>query len=102
LTSRIGTAVAAGVLAVGILVGAAGTIVVRDATTPDFADHMGDMSAQAGPMGSMAGMMSMMGNADMAGMMSMMGSGSAMGPGASMTPNEHASHHLTPTPEATR
>ena len=96
MTTRIGAAIAAGSLAVGILVGAAGTIVVRDATTTDLADHMRDMSASAGSMGSMAEMMSMMGGGDMAGMMSM------MGPNASMTPGDHGSHHATPSPEATR
>ena len=90
MTTRIGAAIAAGFLAVGILVGAAGTIVVRDATTTDFADHMRDMSASAGSMGSMAGMMSMM------------GSGSPMGSDAWMTPGEHESHHAIPSPEATR
>jgi hypothetical protein len=82
MTTRIGAAIAAGFLAIGILVGAAGTIVVRDATTPD---HMGDM----------AGMASMMGDGGMAGMMSMT-------PGASVTPDEHGSHHETPSPETTR
>ena len=90
MTTRIGAAVAAGFLAVGILVGAAGTIVVRDATTTDFADHMRGMSASAGSMGSMAGMMSMM------------GSGSPMSPDAWMTPGEHESHHAIPSPDATR
>lgn len=102
MTTRIGAAVAAGFLAIGILVGAAGTIVVRDATTTDFAAHMADMSASSGSMGSMAGMMSMMRAGDMAGMMSMMGSGSPMSPDASMTPGEHESHHAMPSPEATR
>ncbi len=102
MTTRVGAAVAAGFLAVGILVGAAGTIVVRDATTTDLADHMRDMSASAGSMGSMAGMMSMMGAGDMARMMSMMGAGLPMSPDASMTPGDHESHHATPSPDATR
>lgn len=102
MTTRIGAAIAAGLLAVGILVGAAGAIVVRDATTTDFADHVRDMSASTGDAGSMAGMMSMMGAGDMAGMMSMMGSGSPMSPDASMSPGEHRSHHAAPSPEATR
>jgi hypothetical protein len=102
MTTRIGAAIAAGFLSLGILVGAAGTIVVRDATRTDMADHMGDMSASAGSMGSMAGMMSMMGEADMAGMMSMMGSRSPVSPDASMAPGEHESHHAMPSPEATR
>jgi hypothetical protein len=98
MTPRIGAAVAAGFLAVGILVGAAGTIVVRDATTTDLADHMRDMTASAGSMGSMAVMMSMMGAGDMAGMMG----GSGMGPIPWMTPGDHWSHHATPSPETTR
>jgi hypothetical protein len=98
MTTRIGAAIAAGFLALGILVGAAGTIVVRDATSTDMGDHMRDMSASAGSMGNMAGMMSMMGG-DMSGMM---GGGSPMGPDASMSPGEHESHHATPSPEATR
>ncbi len=102
MTTRIGAAVAACFLALGILVGAAGTIVVRDATSTDIADHMRDMTASAGSMGSMAGMMSMMGGGDMAGMMSMMGSGSPMSPDASMTPGEHGSHHAMPSPAVTR
>lgn len=98
MTTRIGAAIAAGFLALGILVGAAGTIVVRDVTAPGMADHLRDMSASAGSMGSMAGMMSMMGG-DMSGMM---GAGSPVGPDASMAPGEHESHHATSTPEATR
>jgi hypothetical protein len=98
MTPRIGAAIAAGFLVLGILVGAAGTIVVRDATTTDFADHMRDMTASAGAMGSMAGLTSMMGGGDMAGMMG----GSLMGPNASMTPGDHGSHHAQPSPEATR
>jgi hypothetical protein len=98
MTTRIGAAAAAGLLVLGILVGVAGTIVVRDATTTDLADHMRDMSASAGSMGDMAGMMSMMGARDMAGMMG----GSLMGPNASMTPGDHGSHHATPSAEPTR
>lgn len=88
MTTTTRAAAAAGLLAIGILVGAAGTIVARDATSTD---HMRDLS----------GMMSMMGAGDMSGMMSMMG-GSAMGPKASMTRGDHESHHATPSPEATR
>jgi hypothetical protein len=102
MTTRIGAAIAACFLALGILVGAAGTIVVRDATRTDVAAHMGDMSASAGSMGSMAGMMSMMGAGDVAGMMSMMGAGFPMPPDGSMEPGEHESHHAMPSPAATR
>ena len=76
MTTRIGAAFAAGFLAIGILIGAAGTIVLRDATTTDLADHMRDMTGMMG--------------------------GSPMGPNASMTPGDPQSHHATPSPEATR
>lgn len=80
MTTRIGAAIAAGFLAIGILVGAAGAIVIRGATT---SDHMADIGS----------MMPMMG----AGQMSqMMGSGSPIGP------QQHEWHHPTPSPEATR
>ncbi len=97
MTTRIGAAIAAGFLAIGILVGAAGTIVIRDATA---SDHMADMAE-------MAGMMSMMGGGHMGDMMSMMGGlpmgpGSSIAPGASMMPDQHESHHGAPSPEATR
>ena len=88
MTTRIGAAVAAGFFAIGLLVGAAGTIVVRDATTTDPADHMGAMT----------GMMSMMGAGNMPGMMG----GSPMTPSASMRPADHESHHALPSPEASR
>lgn len=102
MTIRVGAAVAAGFLALGIVVGAAGTIVVVDATGTDFDAHMGAMKESSGSMGSMAGMMSMMDAGDMAGMMSMMGSNSQMRPDASMAPGEHGSHHAISSPEATR
>jgi len=102
MTTRIDASVAAGFLAVGILVGAAGTIVVGEAARTDLAEHMRDMTASADAMGDMAGMMSMMGGGDMAGMMSMMGGGSPMNPGAWMSPGDHQSHHAMPSPEATR
>jgi len=92
-TRRIG-GIAAAVFVLGILTGAAGTIVVRDATTPEtnlaavMADHMAT-----------AGTASMMGSgAMMSG--SMMGSGSSFGPGmmsgpgASFMPGSlHEQHH---------
>lgn len=111
MTPRFGAAIAAGVLAVGILVGAAGTIVVRDATSPGLADHMRGMTAAADSMGHMAGMLSTMGGghrAEMSSMMSMMGAGSSMMPDASMdpwastSPEDHLQHHASPSPAATR
>jgi hypothetical protein len=95
MTTRIGAAIAAGFLAIGILVGAAGTIVIGDAADPD---HMSDMAGMMAN-GDRAGMMSMMGDGHMD---AMMGAGSPMSPGASMSPDEHGSHHVTASPEATR
>ena len=88
MTFRIGAAIAAGFLAIGILVGAAGSIVIRDATAPGLADHMRDA----------APMMSMMGGGDLSTMMG----GLPMGPNASMAPGDHESHHGTPSPRASR
>lgn len=79
MTTRIAALLAAGFLALGILVGSAGAVLVRDATTPSLADHMADMS----------------------GMMAMMGGSSMMG-GGSISPQEHAGHHASPTVEPTR
>jgi hypothetical protein len=80
--------IAAGAFAIGLLTGVAGTIVVRDAATPDpdFAAVMADHMDGVG-MGSM-----------MAG--SMMGPGSSFGPGmmngpaaSSMPGSLHDQHH---------
>lgn len=100
MTPRFGAAIAAGFLAVGTLVGAAGTIVVRDATTPDVGDHMRDMPAMMSMMGS-DGMSGMMGSDGMMGG-SPMSPGASMAPNAPMTPDEHGSHHASPSPAATR
>jgi hypothetical protein len=70
-------AIAAGFLAIGILVGAAGAVVVGGAGTADFAGHMRDMGS----------MMSMTG-----------GPGSMMGPGSFMAPADHGAHHAAPSP----
>lgn len=88
MTPRLVGGIAAATLALGILTGAAGTIVAHDATTSrsDFAavmaDHMNDQ-----------GMGSMMSG-------SMMGPGSSFGPGmmggpaaSSMPGNQHDLHH---------
>jgi len=96
--------IAAGFLAMGILVGAAGTFVVRDATTGDL---VGNMAADMGghmtaDMGSMMSMMSMMSG-------SMMGQNGSIGPGMMapgsstppMDPSDHDSHHALPSPQAT-
>jgi hypothetical protein len=110
MTTKTTGVIAAGFLAIGIVVGAAGTILARDDAAPDMADRMRDMTSMMGA-GPMEGMSSMMGAdhmADMASMMSMMGGGSpmtpnaSMTPGASMSPDEHESHHASPSPETTR
>ena len=88
MTSRLVGGLAATTLAVGILAGAAGTIMARDAVTPQtscgaaMGDHMGDQD-----MGSMMSG-SMMSGSMMSG--SMMGPGSSFGPGM-MVPNSSSS-----------
>lgn len=74
MTTKLASALAAGALAIGILVGAAGTVLVHDTSGP--AMGMGDM-------GQMHEMMSgTMGEA-------------GMGPAASMDPADHAQHHAS-------
>ena len=78
MTSRLVGGLAATTLALGILAGAAGTIVARDAVAPPtgcgaaMADHMGDQ-----------GMGAMMSGSMMSGAMM---SGSTMGPGSPSSP----------------
>jgi hypothetical protein len=74
MTTKLAAAFAAGALTVGILVGAAGTVLVHDATGADM--RMGDMAGRHEMMSGMAGSM-------MDGSM----------PSASMDPAEHGSHH---------
>lgn len=112
MTRKITGSIAAGSLAIGIVLGGAGAIVARDNATPDRADHMQGMTSTMSMMGGQtADMGSMMGAdhmADMGSMMSMMGGDSpmrptaSMGPRASMSPDEHESHHASPSPAATR
>lgn len=91
MTPRLVGGIAAATFAIGILTGAAGTIVARDATTTDtnfaavMADHMDGVGT--------ASMMSMMSG-------SMMGPGSSFGPGmmtgpaaSSMPGSIHDQHH---------
>lgn len=87
MTTRLTAAIAGATLVVGILVGASGAVVIRDATAPTFSDHMGGMAGMAG----MAGMQQMMGGQ---GLSSMMG-GSMMGPSTTM-PGWHSQHHIQP------
>ncbi len=113
MTRKLTGLIAAGSLAIGIVLGGAGAIVARDNATPDMANHMQGMTSLMSMMGagSTDGMGSMMGAAhmaDMASMMSMMGAGSpvtpnaSMAPDASMSPEDHQSHHASPSPGATR
>lgn len=125
MTTKTTGVIAAGFLAIGIVVGAAGTNVARDNAVPEMADHMRGMTSMMTMMGagSTDGMRSMMSAefmdampsmlgadhmADMASMMSMMGAGSpmtpnaSMAPAASMSPEDHRSHHAWPSPAATR
>lgn len=76
MTTKLTGALAAGALAVGILVGAAGTVLVHDATRPTIG--MGDM-------GQMQQMMDMMGG-------SMMGDAADM-PMSGVDTARHDSHH---------
>ncbi len=55
MTSRLGAAIAAGALALGILVGSASTIIIGSATSPRVGGPMGDLSQMSQMMG--AGMM---------------------------------------------
>jgi hypothetical protein len=99
MTPRLVGGIAVAMLAIGVLTGAAGAIVVREATMPaaDLAatmtDHMND-----------AGMASMMSGA-MMGSGSMMGPGSSFGPGmmtgpaaSSMPGGLHDQHHPAASP----
>jgi len=77
MTTKLVGAAAAATLAIGILVGAAGTVLVHDTSRPSMAmSHMGDM----GDMGQMHEMMSNTG-------------GWTMGHGDSMDPVENAPDH---------
>jgi hypothetical protein len=82
MTRRLVGGLGAAAFAVGILTGAAGTIVIRDVTTPDLASAMADHMA-----GATTG--------------SMMGAGPGMmnGPAGSSMPGVlHDLHHPTATP----
>jgi hypothetical protein len=106
MTTRFAAGVVAGSLALGILIGAAGTIVVRDAT----AARIDPMAAMADGMDGMSSMMQILDGAMMGGSMmdpDSMGPGSMPGadrsPGPLMSPgSEHDLHHLAATPEPTR
>lgn len=97
MTPRLVGGIAAATLALGVVTGAAGTIIARDATTPpsDFAAIMADHMTGAG-MGSM-----------MSG--SMMRPGSSFGPGmmggpavSSMPGGQHDLHHPAASPDGSK
>jgi hypothetical protein len=98
MTRRLVGGLAAAMLAVGILTGAAGTIVIRDATTPSadvaavMADHM-DGAVTA----------SMMAGGMMSGSMMDAGPGMMSGPGPSPMPGSlHDRHHPAASQEGAK
>jgi hypothetical protein len=93
MTTRIAAALVTASLTVGILVGAAGTIVVREARAP-LVGPMTDMAGAMGAMGGTGGMASMMG------MMGVGPMGGPQGPGPGMSPGPwHDLHHPSASPE---
>ena len=106
MTPRIVGGIAAATFAIGILTGAAGTIVARDASTPQtdvaavMADHMGDQGTGS-MMGTGAGSM-MSGSMTVPSGTGMMNPGSSITPDASSLPDGgHDSHHPAASPEGT-
>lgn len=99
MTTRIAAGLVTASLAVGILVGAAGTIVVREAGAP----RVGPMTDMAGAMGAMGAMGGMGPMSQMMGR-GMMGDGAMPGPqapGPGMSPGPwHDLHHPAASPEA--
>jgi len=89
MTNRLAGALIAGALAVGLLLGAAATILGRDTATPAREDRSASMMGG----GAMGGMM---GGGAMGGMMGGGAMGGMMG-GGSMSPELHQSHHAQPT-----
>ncbi len=92
MTTKLAGALAA-TLAVGILVGAAGAVLVHDTTGASMAmSDTGDM----GHVSAMSAMSAMSDTGDMGQMHEMMSKmgGSNMGHEASMDPVDHAQHHV--------
>lgn len=90
MTPRLVGGIAAATFAIGILTGAAGTIVARDASTPQtnlaavMADHMGGASTASMMSGSIMGA----------------GPGMMSGPAASFMPGSlHDQHHPAASPD---
>lgn len=92
-STRIAAAFAAGGLALGILAGSAGTIIIRDAVTPSAVD----LTAHMSQMGSMMSMMSMMNGSG-----GMMNGQDGTAPAASTMPDWMQSHHITISPAPAR
>lgn len=111
IATRIAATFAAGALAVGILTGSAGTIVLRDATATQSNDVTAHMSQMGSMMNGAGGMMTGAGGM-MNGAGSMMnGSGGMMGgqsgtspssPAGSAMPDWMQQHHVTSSPLPTR
>jgi hypothetical protein len=101
MTPRLAGGIAVAMLAVGILTGAAGTIVVRDATSPEaglvavMANHMAGVTTGSMMSGSMMGPGAMMGSG------AMMGPGLSFGPGM-MPAGPHDQHHPASTPDGAK
>jgi len=103
MTNRLAGALIAGALAVGLLLGAAATILGRDTATPAWEDRSASMMGGGG-MGGGMGRGSMgggsMGGGSMGGMMGGGSMGGMMG-GGSMSPELHQSHHAQPSSDPT-
>lgn len=93
IATRIAAVFAAGALAVGILAGSAGTIVLRDATAPQGVDW----TAHMGQTGSMMGGGGMMGGSG-----GMMNGPNGMGPAGPAMPDWMQQHHVAASPAPTR
>lgn len=103
ITTRIAAAFAATALAVGILAGSAGTIVLRDATAPQTVDWTAQMSQVGSMMSMMAGGGMMSGSGGMmSGTGGMINGQNGVGPAASPIPDSMQQHHLTSSPVPTR
>ncbi len=100
ITTRIAAAFAAGALAVGILAGSAGTIVLHDATAPQtdaWTTHMDQAGSMMSMMAGAGGMMNGSG-----GMMSGQ-SGAVSSPAASSMPgSQHDLHHPTASQDGSK
>jgi hypothetical protein len=96
ITTRIAAACAAGALAVGILAGSAGTIMLRDATAPEAVGWTAHMSQMGSMMSVMAG-----GGGMMSGSGGMMNGQNGMGLAAPVMPDWMQQHHVTGSPVPT-